>query len=161
MRRPLFDDDGDQPFSRPSERDQMHIDFTPMIDCVVLLLGFFMVTSNLSQTSEVDVPPAKHGTASSTEQATIITVRAPATPDATPAIYLGVGGTRPGHLGDGEGSVKAYVEEGLRSGNRNAIIKADRDVQYGFVQEVTRAVSSVEGMQFSIGVRDVKAEREE
>ncbi len=156
MKKRLFDDEEDAFLARGGEDESPHIDFTPMIDCVVLLLGFFMVTSNLGGRTEVDVPPAKHGTSTPTESSTIVTVRAPATSDASPAVYLGEGTRRPGDLGDGEEGVKRYVETGLQKNLRHVIVKADRDVPFGFVQDVIRSVNSVEGVTFSIGVRERK-----
>jgi biopolymer transport protein ExbD len=36
------------------------------------------------------------------------------------------------------------------------IIKADREVPHGFVQEVARTVNGVEGVKFYVGVQDKK-----
>ncbi|MCC7423069.1 MAG: biopolymer transporter ExbD [Planctomycetaceae bacterium] len=159
MRRALFDDDEADAgvLSRKREKgDDLHIDFTPMIDCVVLLLGYFMVTTNLDESNNVDVPSAKHGAAASTETSTTVTVRSDPAPDRLPAVYLGGGTARPGDLGDGDTGVKKYVEDRLRQGMKHVIVRADRDVPFGFIQDVTRVISSVEGATFSIAVQDQK-----
>lgn len=156
MTRRLFDDEADNFLGGSGEPEDPHIDFTPMIDCVVLLLGFFMVTSNLGGRDVVDVPVAKHKTNFPGENATIITVLAPDNDAAPPALFLGQGTSHPGDLGEGEGGVKGYVESRLREGYRHVIIRADREVPFGFVQEVMRTISAVEGASFSIGVRDRK-----
>lgn len=159
MRRALFDDDEADAgvLSRKREKgEDLHIDFTPMIDCVVLLLGYFMVTTNLDESNNVNVPTAKHGSAASNETSTTLTVRSDASTDQPPKVYLGGGTARPGDLGDGDSGVKKYVEDRLRQGLKHVIVRADRDVPFGYIQDVTRVVSSIEGVTFSIAVQDQK-----
>ncbi|NRA40426.1 MAG: biopolymer transporter ExbD [Planctomycetes bacterium] len=57
-----------------SESDQA--DLTPMIDCVFLLLLFFIVTSTFSDQSlfEIDLPQAKHASSATTDDACILTI---------------------------------------------------------------------------------------
>ena len=57
-----------------NESDQA--DLTPMIDCVFLLLLFFIVTSTFSDQSlfEIDLPQAQHATAASMDNACILTI---------------------------------------------------------------------------------------
>lgn len=154
MTRRLFDDDDEVFPARAENEESPHIDFTPMIDCVVLLLGFFMVTSNLGGRDEVDVPPASHGTSFPKDDATIITLKAPQGEGQPAMIFLGERSNRQGRLGEGEESVTRYVEEGLQRNNKHVMIKADREVTFGDVREVMRAVTAVQGVSFSIAVRD-------
>ncbi len=57
-----------------NENDQA--DLTPMIDCVFLLLLFFIVTSTFSDQSlfEIDVPQAQHAIDASTDNACVLTI---------------------------------------------------------------------------------------
>ena len=139
--------DADGGFSKPRSKDEAELDITPMIDVTFLLLIFFMVTSTMQAEKDLQVPVAKHGVGVDTSDAMIVSVLS----DEPSYTIL---------LGDGEGpeasvaEVTAFVEEGLRENREHVIIKADRDVPHGTVQEVAKAVTAVEGISFSIGVRD-------
>jgi biopolymer transport protein ExbD len=63
------------------------IDITPMIDCVFLLLIFFIVTSKMEEQANVDLPPAQYGVAVSMKNAVVLTVDAGE--DGSAVIYLG------------------------------------------------------------------------
>jgi len=150
-RRQLFDED-DLPPKRNRAGSDADIDITPMIDVTFLLLIFFMVSSTMKSTPDLDVPAAKYGVAVPTDAAIVVTIRAQ--PEAgSPKILLGDGGGPEGHMGDGEGGIRDYIS---RQSRRHVIIKADREVPFRFVQEVSKAVLSVDGTTFSIGVRDRK-----
>ena len=64
-------------------------------------------------------------------------------------------------LGDGgEGEevismdrVARYVQQGKNEGKEMCIIKAERDVTEGRVQEVMRAIGEIEGLKFAVGVQ--------
>jgi len=140
-RKPLTDDDAWGLVSRgESETD---LDITPMIDVTFLLLIFFMVTSTMQAKRELDVPPAKHGVGVETNSATIIEVKRGEPP------IIEIDG-RESTLDD----VRKKVEEGIAQDMTQVIIKADREVPHGFVQEVTKVVVEFEGITFSIAVKD-------
>ena len=145
-RRTLFTD-SDDGFAPPSrEPDDTDIDITPMIDCVFQLLIFFMVTSTMQSTPDLDVPTANYGIGVETETAMILTVLA----GDPPRIIQG----------DGEGpeisvdDVKRLVTENSQGTQNHVIIKAERQVEHGFVQSIARAITEVEGAQFYIGVNE-------
>ncbi len=51
--------------------------------------------------------------------------------------------------------VAAHVQEGVAEGKRLVVIKADRDVASGFVEDVAREASRAEGIErFLVGVVD-------
>jgi len=134
--------------TRPRRQWESELDITPMIDVTFLLLIFFMVSSTMQATPDLDVPPAKHGTGVETKHATVVVIKGAAV----------AGSASPTILIDGlevnlEG-VQASVKEGLEFDRSHVIIKADGLVPHGFVQEVIRVVNSIEGTTFSIGVRD-------
>jgi len=150
MAAPLFEEAGEEPLVPPRKSVDSDIDITSMIDCVFLLLIFFMVTSTMQGTPDVDVPVAQYGTGVPTQNATVITIE------------RAVGGASIIRLGDGKGpeaapgEVKEFVERGTQElpPKRLVIIKADRAVPHGVVQQVVREVRTVEGVSFTIGVRD-------
>lgn len=128
---------------KPPDAD---LDITPMIDCVFLLLIFFMVSSTMRGNVDDKVPQAEHGLG--VDARGIITVRI-VEADPSPRIMLG---NRESSVDE----VKTFVEEGRARGLELVVIKADREVPHGFVQSVARVVNDVEGVKFSIGVQDKK-----
>lgn len=149
--QPIFEiEEGDEePLTTPKRALDGELDLTSLIDVVFLLLIFFMVSSTMKGTPDVDVPEAHFGTGVAERAATIVTIR-----------REGLGGPPIILLGDGRGpegsteSVRAYVEQGLRENRNHVIIKAERDIPHGFVQQVARSVSQVEGIRFNIGVQE-------
>ena len=127
------------------------LDITPMIDVVFLLLIFFMVTSTMKQDTELQVPPAKHGEGVSTDTAVVITI---VNKDNTPQIYLSDGPQgSPAQLTE----VAPYVQSEMNADKaiKTVIIKADRELPSGYVEEVARAANEVEGIEkFYVGVQD-------
>src|SRR5690606_13624257 len=116
------------------------LDITPMIDVTFLLLIFFMVTSTMQQDAQLQVPPARHGEGVSMDHAAVITI---ATREEVPEIYLGDGVSDSPVEVDG---IRPYVEAEIRAGKRFVVIKADRELPSGFVDEVARAANEVEGI---------------
>ncbi|MBX3439944.1 MAG: biopolymer transporter ExbD [Planctomycetaceae bacterium] len=133
-------------------QSDVDLDITPMIDVTFLLLIFFIMTSTMTQESTLQVPPARHGKGVSTDTATVITV---ALRGDEPRIYLGDGVTgSPAALSE----IPAYVQQQLsdsRKPRKTVIIKADRELPAGYIEEVARAANQVEGVSaFFIGVQD-------
>ncbi len=139
--------------SRSRTVEEAELDITPMIDVTFLLLIFFMVTSTMEASRDLNVPAAKHGVGiDTTRGATVIIVKTPASAASPPVIELDDG--REGTLDD----VRELVHESLARDRTHFVIKAEGQVSHGFVQEVTRVVNSIEGTTFSIGVRDKRQE---
>lgn len=137
---------------KKKKADEADLDITPMIDVTFLLLIFFMVTSTMQQESAVNVPPANFGVGKDANTSTIITILA-----------AKGGGQSRVLLGDGSGdearsmdSVTAFVQQGVGEGKRQVIIKADRDVNHGRVQEVLKALGEIEDLQFAVGVEQTQ-----
>lgn len=126
------------------------MDITPMIDCTFLLLIFFMVTSTMDSSKQSNVPPAKHGVGIDARGASFVTLKAD--PGGGPPEMI---------LGDVKGEtvnsldlVKRKVEQDFANGKKICIIKADRDVHSGKVQEVLKTLSEIDGLSFAVGVQD-------
>ncbi|MGD9853337.1 MAG: ExbD/TolR family protein [Planctomycetaceae bacterium] len=133
-------------------KSDAELDITPMIDVTFLLLIFFMVTSTMKQDTSLQIPPARHGEGISTDAAIVITV---ASKEGEPQIHLGDKITdRPATLGE----IPAYVQQGVddpQGARRTVIIKADRELPSGFIEEVARAANQIEGIEkFYVGVQD-------
>lgn len=143
-------DDGDDvaPMFRRRKLADSEMDITPMIDCVFQLLIFFMVASNMQGGKTSDVPVARYGVGVETNRATMITIEAPNSAGDRPRILLE--GDREADLE----TVRQHVAERMREGRSQVIVKAERRVPHGFVQQVTRAITETEGVQFFIGVQD-------
>lgn len=138
---------------KKKQNEDADLDITPMIDVVFLLLIFFMVTSTMDDQKAANVPPAKHGVGADANKATIVSVIA------DPG-----GGVGRVVLGDDPGGeeivnldlVRRHVQAGFNEGKELCIIKAERDVKEGRVQEVLKALADIDGLKFAIGVQDIQ-----
>lgn len=145
----LYDESDDElPLFNRRKLVDGEMDITPMIDCVFQLLIFFMVASNMQGGKTSDVPIARYGIGVETVRATVITVEAPQNVGERPRIL--VDGDREADLDH----VRQLVADRKREGRSQVIVKAERRVPHGFVQQVTRAVTETEGIQFYIAVQD-------
>jgi biopolymer transport protein ExbD len=141
---------GDAGFKKkkPEEAD---LDITPMIDVVFLLLIFFMVTSTMDDQKTANVPPAEHGIGVDTNAATIISVVAnPGGRSARVVLGDDPEGEEAGNLE----VVRRYVQSGFNEGKELCILKAERDVKEGKVQEVLKILAEIEGLKFAVGVQN-------
>jgi biopolymer transport protein ExbD len=132
--------------AKPRTTTETDIDVTPLVDCVFLLLSFFMMTSPMKGNPDRNVPSAEHGVGVNPNGATAIRI---VQSEPAPKILLD---DRESTLDD----VRPFVEAGMRKGHALVVIKADRKVPCGLVQKVAKAATSVEGVQFSLGVQDKK-----
>jgi len=142
--------DPDAAFTRKRSESDADLDITPMIDVTFLLLIFFMVTSTMQPDEVLDVPTSIHGLGVEANSAVLITISA----GEPPMINLVGAQTEtedPELVGD-------YVRAGMERGSKQVIIKAERLVQHGFVQKVTREANNVikefPDARFSIAVED-------
>jgi len=150
-RGPIIDSDseGEERLTPIKRRLDDELDMTSLIDVVFLLLIFFMVSSTMKGTPDIDTPEAHFGTGVVERAASIVTVR-----------RAGLGGLPLIILGDGIGAegdfedVYKYVADGARAGKSHVIIKAERDIPHGFVQKVAKAVARVENVRLNIGVQE-------
>ena len=154
-RSPLFEGiNGEDRVAGAHRVDDVDLDITPMIDVTFLLLIFFIVTSTMQATPTLDMPPAKHGIGVPSQQATIVTIQSGESSGDPPVIILGDGSGPQGTFDE----VRRYVEEGLKENQIEVIVKADRDVPYGFVQKVLKTIAEIaqdiQGLKYSIGVQD-------
>jgi biopolymer transport protein ExbD len=140
--------DPDNPFARKRVTGG-DLDMTPMIDCTFLLLIFFMVSSTMQSTPDIDLPVTAHSIGVETDGAVILTVFTGGV-QAPPRIVLGDGTGEEATVEE----VRGYVADAVAAGKTKIVIKAEGDVTHGFVGEVARAVVGVEGAELYIGVGD-------
>lgn len=139
--------------TKKKNTEETELDITPMIDVTFLLLIFFMVSSTMQETSNIKPPVAHHGSGTDVEDSVTISIAAPLAEGDEPEIRLG--GKNNSDVGE-LSQVAGYVAENLVAGEgkHNVIIKADRNVPFGFVQQVMREVNKAEGVKFHVGVED-------
>ncbi|MEI8379223.1 MAG: biopolymer transporter ExbD [Planctomycetota bacterium] len=130
------------------------LDITPMIDVTFLLLIFFMVSSTMQGKPDLDVPVAQHAIGIDASGAAVVTVFAAASVAESPRIVLGDVQGPDGELSD----IRRFVEEKSREGIRKFVIKAEGDVPHGLVEEIAKAIKSVEGVELYMGVGDKPVE---
>ncbi len=123
---------------RRGASDDDELDITPMIDMTFLLLIFFMVTSTMEDPEALAIPESQWGQGVETREAIIMTVDII---DGQPSVYLA-------DKVDGNAvslpEVTAYVSANVSPTHNVIIIKADRDVPTGFVQDVARAANDLD-----------------
>jgi biopolymer transport protein ExbD len=148
--RILFPDEEGTSFGGKRRMVEGDLDITPMIDVTFLLLIFFMVSSTMQGKPDLDMPVAEHAMGVDALGAAVVTVFAAASVADSPRIVLGDVQGPDGELRD----VQGYVEEQMRSGIHKFIIKAEGDVPHGVVEEIAKAIKSVNGAELYMGVGD-------
>ncbi|VAX39400.1 hypothetical protein MNBD_PLANCTO02-2754 [hydrothermal vent metagenome] len=122
-----------------------------MIDIVFLLLIFFINASTMQSTSEYDLPPARFGVGVIEEKATIIVINRPVAPGDVPVVILSNGKEC---TPDDRDAIRNDVKNGILNKKNEVLIQADREVPVGVVKKVMRAVSDIEGIKISIGIKE-------
>lgn len=136
--------------------EDAEMDITPMIDCTFLLLIFFVVCSTTSQQDKVTLPKAHHGVGVS-QESTIVLTLASGGESGKAEIYLGDDTSSAPVLGDAaqqETQVRNYVEEGVRGGRTNILVKAERTVQYRDISRICTAATVSEGITLYLAVAE-------
>ena len=147
--RATFQDASSEGFvPRKREFEEMDLDITPMIDVTFLLLIFFMVTSTMRPEKDFVIPQAIHGETTETDRVTIIMLEFSGSPTLPPIIKL---------KGDLTATYDQLTQEVRDAKDRNlfhVIVKADGRIPNGYINKVLSAIAEVEGVTFSMGVRE-------
>jgi biopolymer transport protein ExbD len=158
----LTDEDRGPVLPRRPVRDTADLDITPMIDITFLLLIFFLVASNMADTSPVDLPPARHGGGVSERTSVIFTVAEGGGASGSAEVFLG-DGKQGERLADDHAEQKRRiiqsVEEGfLQDGKTSVLVKAEKGVRHREVSRVSTAAAAaeVEGLTMHLGVLEIE-----
>ena len=130
------------------------MDITPMIDIVFLLLIFFIVCSTLGKDTLVQLPKARYGVAVNPRTSTVLTL-AGVERDAT--VYLGDGTAGKELSSDREvqeAEIIQAVEQGLKEGKTDVVIRADKKLHHGEVVRIEAIATSVPGISLYVIVDD-------
>ncbi|MBM4091122.1 MAG: biopolymer transporter ExbD [Planctomycetes bacterium] len=138
--------DESQPLQLSSKRKvgDAEIDITPMIDCVFLLLIFFLVASKMDESATVPLPPARHGVEVAQENAIIVIIRKLEGEEVQ--VLRRDGRPFSNDLASRETEIGEYVEAGLAGTEPfdhpmdTIIIKAQGEVKAGEVAQVAEAI---------------------
>jgi biopolymer transport protein ExbD len=130
---------------RERHPDEGELDITPMIDCVFLLLSFFVVCSKVDAAAHVAMPKAHHGVTIPEDVGVVVLVM-PSDTDA-PKVYLGDSPAEEnlcvGSIEEIEEQITQYVTEQLKDPLKvTAIIRGEKAVKYRHIDIVKRAVSA-------------------
>jgi biopolymer transport protein ExbD len=129
-----------------------------MIDCVFLLLIFFLVTSTPDEQSSVELPSALHGKAVSQIESVVFTIGM-GSADAAP-VYAADGKFPEKLLSDDPATraeqVREAVEQGVRENKTGVVVKADRGVAFRHVARLVADASAVPGVQLHLAVLDTE-----
>lgn len=126
--------------------DELEVDFTPLIDVTFLLLVFFMVTTTLAQPTSVKLPRAKSGTGAVVEDKLVVHLLPGDAADRL--VRLGESESEPFPLS----TLKAEVEGRLVLDV--AMIRADEDVPFRYVDEVASTLRSIGFGKVLLGVKE-------
>jgi len=141
-------------FARSREIVDAEMDITPMIDCVFLLLIFFIICSTMEKQSPIELAKARHGKAVGERESIIISVGAGGVDEAP--VYLAddtSGEPLKGTEEQQREAIRAAIEKEIQDeGKHDVMIKADRNVAHRDVSRVIKAVSQVEGVNIHLAV---------
>ena len=138
---------------RPQSNDD-EIDITPMIDIVLLLLIFFIVSSKMNAEQAVDLPKARHGGVIAGKESVIILMKRGTGDQAE--VLRADGSKFPGDIEQQNVEIAEYVQKGIDSGKKHVVIKAEGSVRHGEINRITGAISESlnEGELINIAVME-------
>jgi biopolymer transport protein ExbD len=154
-----FDEfDGSAVVFRRPKREADEVDMTPMIDCVFLLLIFFLVGTIPDVKTAVELAPARYGTGADPHTSTIVTIADRGSPG--PAlVYLAdgkIGAPLPDDPKVQQAAVTAAVKKGSLEGKTSVLVKAERSVKHREVSRVATAAGAVEGIRLYLAVFEIR-----
>jgi biopolymer transport protein ExbD len=135
------------------------VDMTPMIDCIMLLLIFFMTTSKMNSQGLVQTPEARFGGSVDPKFAIVVSLFEGKGGKDT-MVVLGDGqpdvGKRP--IAKNENEIREYIRTGMRERKITVVLKGEERVPNRDMNRVARIVGEFEALKLNIGVRDATLE---
>ncbi len=130
-----------------------HVDMTAMIDLVFMLNIFFLVTSLVTALGEIEMPRAKHVVPVDPEKSVVLTVVPGNGPN--PWVYMGdMKSSKPFPDADQDQLIAAAVEDEVKKGKNNVIIKAEKGIAAREIKRIARAATVDEGTKLFLGVTE-------
>ena len=141
--------DGEDYVRKKRGEGDNEIDITPMIDVTFQLLIFFMVTSTMQGTPDLDIPKAVSG--GSIEVAKVINVilKAPADAKTDPEIEIEGEPVTLENL-----KIRVSDEAIARPNGIDVMIMGDRSVPNGFVGEIESLLGEIPNVAYHFAVQD-------
>ncbi len=123
------------------------LDITPMIDVTFLLLIFFMVTSTMQATPEIDLPVAHHGVGiNKSEQVTVSVIDR----DGIPILMAG-DPPAPEMTMD---EIVDYARQEIDAGKSGILVKASGSIPTGYIKQLTQQLQAVGEIHFYYAVSE-------
>lgn len=145
------DAEGESTLFQRRKPPEGELDITPMIDVTFLLLIFFMVGARMETSRQVDLPVANQGVGVETSAALKVVIRqSDRLPSAPPELEI------EGDPANDLAGLKRVLQARVEAGKPQVLIRAERRVHYGQVQQVARTVREVPGAEFFIAVQEEK-----
>jgi biopolymer transport protein ExbD len=122
------------------------MDITPMIDITFLLLIFFIVSSTMSRSGDVELAKARHGRSVEVSSCFEISIKRDGRSGAT----IELAGQSEALSGNDEQQAEAIrtaVIAGLEGAKTEVLIKADKGVHWRHVERVRTALIDIEGLE--------------
>ncbi|MBL4886444.1 MAG: biopolymer transporter ExbD [Planctomycetaceae bacterium] len=144
MKQGMFDTGSTRKQRYDSDAD---LDITPMIDVTFLLLIFFMVTSTMQSTPEIDLPLAQHGAGiNKSEQVTVSVI------DLNGIPVLTAGDPSAPEMDMDE--ILEYVRVEIDAGKSGILVKASGSIPTGYIKQLTQKLQSVGEVRFYYAVSE-------
>jgi biopolymer transport protein ExbD len=137
--------------------DDNEVDMTPMIDCIMLLLIFFMTTSKMNAQGAVPVPEARNGSEADPRKSIMISIFEPKSAGKEAEVVLGDGypddSQRPIAKNDDE--IRTYLKNARERDLKNqVVIKAEDRVPARDVHRISKIVGEFDTMSLYLGIRN-------
>jgi biopolymer transport protein ExbD len=142
------------PFApKKKKEEEVHIDFTPMIDCMFLLLMFNMFMFVIAGSKDFDIPQAKHAKGADAHDAITLVLRSPEEPGA-PAKMMIKANAKEDNVADAtKDDIRSILDKQFRAGKNVVVIKAEKKVQIRDVMEVAQIVGAYKDPELLIAVQ--------
>ncbi|MBU6173234.1 MAG: biopolymer transporter ExbD, partial [Planctomycetes bacterium] len=127
----------------PKKKDfDGEFDITPMIDVVLLLLIFFMVSARMAPQNAAKLPRAKHGEMAAMHDSVVLVVRANS--NDTASVSTLAGKTFSSDREQQSAEIAEYVNEGLQLREKKSVlIQAEPNVLTAEIVRIQNAIGSV------------------
>jgi biopolymer transport protein ExbD len=135
--------------------EDARFDVTPMVDLVFMMNIFFMVSWISMALAEVDLPSARHCTATNQDDAITFTVTAG--PGKGCTVHLGGAGPENAIIGgEADQRITAAVEAAQREGKSTVMIKAEKRVLFRDIAHLAAVAtgSTIKGMTLTLAVME-------